>query len=74
MMAELPEKEFEQHITETKKRDEALKYPHRRSASLDHIVPISQGGHHTRKNVQLAHLGCNIQKRASRGHQLRLIG
>ena len=32
------------------------------SASLDHIVPLSQGGTHTLGNVQLAHLVCNERK------------
>lgn len=31
-------------------------------ASLDHIIPISKGGSHTRDNVQLAHLDCNKAK------------
>lgn len=31
-------------------------------ASLDHIIPLSRGGSHTRDNVQLAHRGCNSQK------------
>ncbi len=33
-----------------------------RKKSLDHIVPISKGGSHTRDNVQAAHLDCNIRK------------
>jgi 5-methylcytosine-specific restriction endonuclease McrA len=31
-------------------------------ASVDHILPISRGGHHTWDNVQLAHLTCNKRK------------
>lgn len=42
--------------------DPLLRFPHRMSASLDHIVPISRGGAHTADNVQLAHLTCNCQK------------
>ena len=30
--------------------------------SLDHIVPISQGGGHTVSNLRLAHLGCNVRR------------
>ena len=30
--------------------------------SMDHIVPISKGGGHTWKNVQVAHRLCNINK------------
>lgn len=43
--------------------DSSLAYPHPRSASLDHIVPIARGGGHTRANVALAHLRCNIRKK-----------
>jgi len=39
-----------------------LKWPHPKSASLDHVIPISKGGTHTRDNVQLAHLICNTVK------------
>jgi len=54
-----------------------VKYPHPRSASLDHIVPLSKGGDHARANTQLACLVCNISKQANvggNGEQLRLIG
>lgn len=53
----------------------SLRWPNPKSASLDHIVPISRGGHHVRANVQLSHLGCNSRKSASdRNIQLRLFG
>lgn len=43
-------------------------------ASLDHIIPLSKGGDHTYKNIQLAHRGCNSKQNVSvRGKQLRLI-
>ena len=32
--------------------------------SIDHIVPLSKGGSHTWKNVQLAHRSCNFSKRS----------
>ena len=60
-----------------KRVNEKLKAPHRMSPSLDHIIPISKGGMHERKNVRLAHYGCNSKKgaRASeRGDQLLLFG
>jgi hypothetical protein len=41
-----------------------LRHPHPQSASLDHIVPLARGGTHTRDNVQLAHLRCNLRKHA----------
>ena len=34
----------------------------RRAASIDHVVPLAKGGQHTRENVQIAHLGCNVDK------------
>lgn len=33
-----------------------------RSATIDHVVPLSKGGQHTRANVQCACLGCNSSK------------
>jgi 5-methylcytosine-specific restriction endonuclease McrA len=38
--------------------------PHPQSASLDHIIPLARGGHHTRENTQCAHFGCNARKGA----------
>lgn len=40
-----------------------IRCPHPRSASIDHIVPVSQGGQHVALNLQLAHFGCNSAKR-----------
>jgi 5-methylcytosine-specific restriction endonuclease McrA len=31
--------------------------------SLDHVIPVSRGGPHSRENIKLAHLGCNIAKK-----------
>ena len=42
--------------------DPTLNHPDPMSASLDHVVPLSRGGSHTRDNVQLAHLRCNLRK------------
>ena len=47
--------------------DKKLKYPHPLSPSLDHIVPLSKGGAHTKDNVQLAHLRCNLSKGSKTG-------
>lgn len=44
--------------------DESLKWPHRYSASVDHLLPLSRGGTDTLQNVQGAHLTCNISKGA----------
>lgn len=31
---------------------------------LDHIIPLSKGGHHTYENVQVSHPSCNLRKGA----------
>lgn len=43
--------------------DKKLKWPHPMSACIDHIIPVSKGGHPSdRENLQLAHFSCNRQK------------
>ena len=37
-------------------------WPDLLSPSMDHIIPLSKGGDHSYKNVQCAHLGCNMSK------------
>lgn len=49
-----------------------LRYPHRMSASLDHIQPLAKGGSHTWGNVTVAHFICNSRKRDMEGGQLPL--
>lgn len=46
----------------TEPMDRDLRYPDPMSPSLDHIVPLSKGGHHVRDNVQASHLLCNVIK------------
>ncbi|WP_376767574.1 HNH endonuclease [Micromonospora profundi] len=55
--------------------DRQVTWPHPKSASLDHIIPISKGGPHTRANVRLADLRCNL-KRNNRlsDRELELLG
>jgi hypothetical protein len=49
--------------------------PHPLSPTIDHIIPLSRGGDHTRANVQCAHFLCNARKGTQpMGEQLRLIG
>ena len=50
------------------------KVPHPQAPTIDHIVPISEGGDDTRANVQLAHFRCNSVKGARGSQQLALIG
>lgn len=42
--------------------DPDLRYPDPMVASVDHIVPLSQGGEHSYRNTQLAHALCNSLK------------
>jgi 5-methylcytosine-specific restriction endonuclease McrA len=55
--------------------DMALEWPHPMSKSLDHVVPLSQGGLHDPSNVRLAHLHCNtLRGNRGGGEQLALLG
>ena len=43
--------------------DFAFKFPHPLSPCIDHIIPVSKGGHPSDLgNLQLAHMTCNRQK------------
>lgn len=43
--------------------DFSYKYPHPLSACIDHIIPVSKGGHPSDiDNLQLAHFTCNREK------------
>lgn len=44
--------------------DRNASWPNPLMPSLDHIVPVSRGGKHSRANAQTSHLGCNIRKGA----------
>src|SRR5258708_4894615 len=53
----------------------SFKYPHPRSKSVDHVMPLSQGGDDTAANKRPAHLGCtNGRMKPGRGQQLAMIG
>ena len=45
-----------------KKVNKDHRHPHPMSASIDHIIPLSKGGKHTKDNVRLAHLRCNVSR------------
>jgi len=50
-----------------------FKYPHPRSASIDHLLPLSLGGDDTAFNKKAAHLRCNMARGNGRpGEQLPL--
>jgi 5-methylcytosine-specific restriction endonuclease McrA len=54
--------------------DKALTYPDLMSQSLDHVVPLAEGGLHTYANTRIAHLTCNITRgRHGGGEQLALV-
>jgi 5-methylcytosine-specific restriction endonuclease McrA len=42
--------------------DPSAFFPHPQSPSIDHIVPLSKGGEHSRANVRAAHLRCNVRR------------
>jgi len=49
----------------------------RNGATVDHLIPLCDGGSHEWDNVALAHWSCNISRGArstERGVQLRLVG
>ena len=39
-----------------------LSFPHPKSWSLDHLIPLAKGGKHEESNVKIAHLICNQRK------------
>jgi 5-methylcytosine-specific restriction endonuclease McrA len=45
--------------------DHRLSFPDHLSASLDHVVPLSKGGSHTKTNSQCSHWICNSRKTSS---------
>jgi len=44
------------------KIDKSLKFPNKRAATLDHLIPLSKGGRHVWENVAPAHADCNEDK------------
>ncbi|MGW9196063.1 HNH endonuclease [Micromonospora chersina] len=51
----------------------ALRYPHPRSASRDHLVPVADGGTNDPTNLALAHWDCNVRRRTGGSVQLQLV-
>ena len=42
--------------------DRALAFPHRDSATVDHVIPLTAGGAHSYENCRAAHYRCNSRK------------
>lgn len=51
-----------------------LTHPHPLSPTIDHVVPLADGGDDVKANVQLAHFRCNSSKGVRGTQQLALIG
>jgi hypothetical protein len=57
------------------KIDPKIIHPAEMSATIDHVIPMSKGGAHTKENVRAAHFICNNRKHAQAvGEQMLLIG
>lgn len=57
-----------------RKCDRRKTFPHGKSPTLDHIVPLARQGEHTRANVATACLSCNARKQHhGGGEQLAVI-
>ena len=48
-----------------KRVDATLSVPHPLAPTIDHLIPVSQGGSNAFSNCKLAHLGCNCRRRST---------
>jgi hypothetical protein len=54
--------------------DKRRRHPDPLAPSIDHVIPLSQGGTNDLENLQLTHLVCNLRKRhIVKNQQLRLL-
>lgn len=55
--------------------DEFIRWPSPQCPTMDHIVPLSKGGEHSKRNIKLAHMSCNSSKHTRvMGEQMLLVG
>lgn len=54
--------------------DRKLQWPHPKSPTFDHLVPVSDGGTDEAANLALAHAACNLSRGAGGIVQLQLVG
>lgn len=73
-LAEIAQRDHHRCQLCRRKVDMALKVPHLKAPTVDHVIPVSEGGDDVRANVQLAHFGCNVSKGARGSQQLALVG
>lgn len=52
-----------------RKVDPDLRYPDPMAPSLDHVVPVAEGGDHEPANLRLTHLHCNVSRRDKGGNE-----
>ena len=53
--------------------DQSPSAPRALSPSIDHIVAVAKGGAHTRANVRIAHLWCNVERNSSQHTSAQLM-
>jgi 5-methylcytosine-specific restriction endonuclease McrA len=53
-----------------------LAVPHPEAPTIDHLIPVSEGGDDVKANVRLAHFLCNSTRGVGKGEviQLALVG
>ena len=74
-LAEIAERDgWKCHLCDRKVPKVSPAHYHPKKASIDHLVPISDGGLDVRENVRLAHLHCNVVRKTGGEVQLLLIG
>ncbi len=73
-LAEIAQRDHHRCQLCRRKVNMAIQWPDPKSPSIDHVVPVSEGGDDVPANVQLAHFGCNSSKGPRGSQQLALVG